>query len=290
MTQSCMLSLDLEDYKHATMRDMGLPPIANPAQVRRGVERLLGALAQSGGSPKITFFTTGQIARDQRDLVSELSDNGHEIGCHTYEHDDIDKLGRERFAQDLRKAVDVLESASGKPVRGFRAPNFSINERTPWFHSVLADCGFSYDSSEVRHAPRDPREPGECVEAGSRKIYQFPMYGHRLPGGRSIRVIGGTFFRVLPEAVILRLMRKAVRDGYVPLVYLHPADLDDKFEAVSYDEMRALGSRASVSWLMRQKNWSVGTRRAADKLKVILEEVPNRGIMVDAVPESWRAD
>jgi peptidoglycan/xylan/chitin deacetylase (PgdA/CDA1 family) len=70
---ACYLSLDVEDYPHATMLDMGLRPRTNPEQTWRGLRRILSVLRQAGGHPNMTLFTTGQIARDQPALIREMS-------------------------------------------------------------------------------------------------------------------------------------------------------------------------------------------------------------------------
>ena len=44
---ACYLSVDLEDYKHATMLDMGLRPLTNPEQTWRGVRRILSVLPRN---------------------------------------------------------------------------------------------------------------------------------------------------------------------------------------------------------------------------------------------------
>ena len=38
--------------------------------------------------------------------------------------------------------------------RGYRAPSFSIDARTPWAHPILAEQGYAYSSSVAPIAPR----------------------------------------------------------------------------------------------------------------------------------------
>src|SRR5262249_59657735 len=51
------------------------------------------------------------------------------------------------FKEDGLSGRKLLEAISGAPVRGFRAPAFSVPERTPWFFDKLAEAGYQYDSS-----------------------------------------------------------------------------------------------------------------------------------------------
>ncbi len=96
-TSYCHLTVDLEDYKHATMLDMGLPPRTNPEQAWRGLTRIFSALQSTSGDPHVTLFTTGQVARDQPDLVGEMVRCGHEIACHGDQHEDLFTLDRKDF-------------------------------------------------------------------------------------------------------------------------------------------------------------------------------------------------
>ena len=60
----------------------------------------------------------------------------------------------ESFAADLRRAQDAIEDACGaRVVRGYRAPSFSITERSLWALDVLVAEGYRYDSSiyPIRH-------------------------------------------------------------------------------------------------------------------------------------------
>ena len=225
---ACYLSVDLEDYKHATMLDMGLRPLTNPEQTWRGVHRILSVLRRSASHPNLTFFTTGQVARDQPDLVREMAGLGHEIACHSDQHENVFTLDRTEFLNNLQRAKASLEDASGQRVMGFRAPNFSIDERSPWAHATLAEAGFIYDSSLVTDIPRTSTGAYDVLDLSGQWLFEFPIYCHKVIGTRGIRVIGGTYFRVLPLSLILTLVTQAIEQGYVPLIYLHAADADDR--------------------------------------------------------------
>ena len=56
-----------------------------------------------------------------------ISNDGHEIACHYYYHDDVYKEGINNFEENLRKAVFYLKKASNQKISGFRAPKFSVN-------------------------------------------------------------------------------------------------------------------------------------------------------------------
>ncbi|MEK6801328.1 MAG: polysaccharide deacetylase family protein [Nitrospirota bacterium] len=288
-TRHCHLTIDLEDYKHATMLDMGLPPRTDPDQAWRGLTRIFSALRTTAGEPHVTLFTTGQVARDQPDLVGEMARRGHEIGCHGDQHEDLFTLDREGFLRSLRRAKASLEEAAGQAVLGFRAPNFSLDDRSPWAYDTLNETGFLYDSSLVTEGPRTAAEQYDCLPLGDRRLFEFPLYRRRIGPRHGIRVIGGTYFRLLPLPVILRLMDEAIDNGFIPVVYLHAADADDRPSPVRWHEMQGLPTLTRSRWTIHQTQWTLGTKGVAEKLRAVLERFPNLGPMRKALPPSVTA-
>ena len=51
------------------------------------------------------------------------------------------------FEEDLKMSKYVLENIIGKPVLGYRLPEFSFNIENEWFYDLLIKYGFKYDSS-----------------------------------------------------------------------------------------------------------------------------------------------
>jgi len=278
----CFLSVDLEDYMWAATLQMGLPRRTAPERTRHGVARILDALAGATGQQRITFFTSGHIAREQPQLVRDLCVDGHEIACRTDERTAIRSLDRAQFGARLHDTVADLEDAAGQRITGFRAPDFSIDQDNIWALETLAEAGFLYDSSLIGAARRAAGTPYDIYSFSGRPIYEFPVYRHVLPGGEGIRVIGGCHLRLLPVKLILQLMRKAVELGYTPVVHIHPSDLDDEF-ALAKNEMPGVGALARWRWALRQRQWSTGAGRAAWKLEEILKAFPHKGRFIDAV-------
>lgn len=279
MQTGCYLTVELQDYKQTTTQEMGIAPISEPARTLHGVARILSALAETSGDQHATIFATGQIARDQPELVAELAADGHEIGCHGDRHEDVRDLDPGTFATVLMQARASIVDACGIPPEGFRAPNFSIDERCPWALEVLASAGFSYDSSIVSSAPRNQRACYDTFRFHGDEIRQYPIYRHELPGGIGIPVIDGTSLRILPMPIILRLMRDVADKGYPLIVHVQPADLDEDFDPVHAREMEGLGLMARLGWMLRQTQSAAGTGNAYWKLKEILTQFPNIGPM-----------
>ncbi len=128
-----VISIDVEDWPQSSW-DRDLPVTMRAADNTR---RLLELLAEAG--IRATMFVLGKLAEKFPDVVREIDAAGHEVGSHGYGHVEIFKQSRDEFAQDLARSKDLLEQIVGKPVVGYRAPDFSIIRDSLWALEVLAE-------------------------------------------------------------------------------------------------------------------------------------------------------
>ena len=117
--------------------------------------------ASNGTSPECWSYSTptergapflflGWVAERFPKLVREIAAAGHEIGCHSYAHKRLNVLTPEQFRLDLKKATSLLQDQVQHPIDCFRAPSFSIVRNTMWAFEILAEQGFTVDSSSFR--------------------------------------------------------------------------------------------------------------------------------------------
>jgi polysaccharide deacetylase family protein (PEP-CTERM system associated) len=226
------LTIDLEDYYHVSaFRDsMGSDDWnLQTSRVERNTELLLDLLDEAGH--RATFFTLGWVAEQHPRVVRRVAERGHEVACHSLRHRLVYEMSPEEFREDTRHAKQLLEDISGSPVRGYRAPSFSVIQDSLWALTILAELGFAYDSSifPVKHAnygmPRASRSPFVLYTPAG-PIIEFPMTtlefaGHRSPFG------GGAYFRLLPYWYTrwgIRFLN--LKENRPVCVYLHPWELD----------------------------------------------------------------
>ncbi len=225
------LSVDVEDWFHVGAFEnvisredwRGLE-----CRVERNTDALLAMFDDAG--IKATFFTLGWVAERYPRLMRRVADAGHELGNHGSEHDRVFTLGRERFGADIDRARKVIEDASGAKVSGYRAPSFSIDQRTPWAHEVLAEQGYAYSSSvaPVKHdhygwaeAPRFAFRPVAGSELIEIPVTTAEFAGRRLAAG------GGGFFRLLPYQFSRWAIQQVNGDEKRPaIIYFHPWEID----------------------------------------------------------------
>lgn len=226
------LSVDVEDYFHVeAFRDRIRPESwpQHPSRVVENTRRVLDLLNRHGS--KATFFVLGWVAERQPQLVREILAAGHEVGCHSYGHNCLWRLSPAEFRADTRRARAAIEDAGGKAVVGYRAPSFSVVERTLWAVEILAEEGFQYDSSvfpihhDVYGMPSAPRFPFRWGCRDGLHLYEIPPTTVRfrrwnLPAG------GGAYLRILPEWYTRWAVGKIRGDSQSMVVYFHPWEID----------------------------------------------------------------
>ena len=138
MNQTSGFSVDVEDYYHVEAFSDIVSRDAwggYESRVDANTQRVLDLLDTH--STKATFFVLGWVAERNPGLVREIAARGHELACHSYWHRLIYRLNRQEFAEDTRRAKQVIEQAAGQPVFGYRAPSYSITAKSMWALEVL---------------------------------------------------------------------------------------------------------------------------------------------------------
>lgn len=284
--KQCYFTVDFEDFLHDFQRARGIrAPRQGPEALTAGYEIIDNFAQDALSGARLTFFVTGQVARDYPDIVRRIAADGHEIGCHYYEHDQIRDHDPPTFRRNLERAVDVLSAASGQPVKGFRAPDFSIDARCArWAYKVLSEV-FVYDSSHVStHHDGAPHHP-QLRRFADSELHEFAIYWRPLTPGLGVRVVGGTYLRLLPAKLVTSLLDEAWEKGFVPQVYLHPYDLLADYEQWStYSDLSDLPQPARLYWWVRQHQWhSVGNRGVMRKLRKVYQKFVHPGPLGDAL-------
>jgi polysaccharide deacetylase family protein (PEP-CTERM system associated) len=275
------LSIDVEDWFHVGAFEKVISR-DNWRSLECRVERNTDALLQmfDDADIKATFFTLGWVAERCPQLMRRIAAEGHELGNHGSEHDRVFTFTPEQFAADIDRARKAIEDASGALVTGYRAPSFSIDQRTPWAHEVLADQGYAYSSSvaPVKHdhygwaeAPRFAFRPVASSDLIEIPVTTAVFAGKRLAAG------GGGFFRMLPYAFSRWAVRQVNGEDKRPaIIYFHPWEIDPgqprvakapiKSKLRHYSRLKAMAPK--LKRLMRDFQWG--------RLDAIVEEERSR--------------
>ncbi len=227
------LTIDVEDYFHVAAFAHHIAPKAwdsYPLRVEKNTDRILDLLSRRG--VRATFFILGWVAERCPNLIKRIEALGHEIGCHGYAHQAIYKGTSDDFERDLCRAKAVIESITGRALKSFRAPSFSITSATLWALGLLAAHGFEYDSSifpiahDLYGIPSAPRFPHVKVLNPEYTIKEFPPSTVRFCG-INLPIGGGGYLRLLPYRCTASAIRRLNEVEKQPaIVYLHPWEID----------------------------------------------------------------
>ncbi len=210
-------------------------------RVERNCDAILEMFAEAEVSA--TFFTLGWVAQRHPDLMLRIAAAGHEIASHGWDHQRVFRMDRASFTADLERSRKTIEDAAGVRVTGYRAPSFSIDQRTPWAYMALEEQGFTYSSSVApishdhygwREAPRFAFRPLAWSSLLEIPVTTAEFAGKRLAAG------GGGFFRVLPYGFSRWAIRQVnQRDGRPAVFYFHPWEIDPEQPRVTAASMRS---------------------------------------------------
>jgi polysaccharide deacetylase family protein (PEP-CTERM system associated) len=271
------MSIDVEDWFHAENLKAALlrhPKRELESRIERNADRLLEILDRYG--VRATFFFLGTVAEGVPQLVARAARAGHEIASHGYGHDLVYEIGPDAFRSDVDRARKLLEDLSGRPVRGYRAPNFSI---TDWAIDLLRETGHEYDSSAFPTFAHD--RYGRLTGAdGGRPVVELrsdfaevcisclKLGGLRLPWG------GGGYFRLFPYRLFRRGIQRILNSNPPYVFYMHPWEIDP-------DQPRLKGLKATH----RFRHY-VNLDKSETRLGELLSDF--RWTTIGAVLEWWR--
>jgi polysaccharide deacetylase family protein (PEP-CTERM system associated) len=197
-----------------------------PSRVELTTDLVLDLLDAAG--VHATFFVVGWVAERFPRLVERMRSAGHEIGSHGYAHQRAYDLGPGPFLQDLRASVAALRQAGAPEVRLFRAPEWSVNQRSLWALDLLAAERFTIDASmaplRLVGDPRYPRHPHMRRTAAGCILEVPPLVADRF--GQVMPLGWGWGLRMSSPRRVLQVVEALNRSGRPAVFTLHPWELD----------------------------------------------------------------
>ena len=132
-------------------------------------------------SQKATFFCLGWLTKKHTHVIKRLDALGYEIATHSYMHQLVYEQRIAEFEQDLDSSIKSLEDVTGKKIRAYRAPGFSLKEENRWVFDILLSHGIEIDCSifPARRAHGGFETYGtdkpSLIRANNGTIKEFPM-------------------------------------------------------------------------------------------------------------------
>jgi len=222
------LTVDLEEWYHISgiddfLKDIDLNKFAN--RVLNNTLKLLETFSES--KVRATFFVLGSIAERFPRLIRRIDAEGHEVATHGLYHTSIYNQSQDEFSRELKDATKVLSDIIGKKIIGFRAPDFSITEKSMWAIDVLIQQGIKYDCSifPIKHprygVPKAPRFIYKIKDG----LIEFPPSTIRFLNF-NFPVAGGAYLRILPYNIIKAAINHLNQNNKPANIYIHPWEID----------------------------------------------------------------
>lgn len=226
-----ILTVSLEDYFQVlTFRKLVSHEQWNyfEARLEQNTARTLDLLDRY--SARATFFVVGWIAERYPSILREVVRRGHEVANKGYYLRSFRDVLPMELRENMARARDAIEKATGQPVLGCRVPQQWFSDEDLWALDILAEEGYQYDSSMVPMFWSFRREPWrrfvhEHKHAG-RSIWEFPISTCSI-GGCKLPIAGGNYMRQIPRGLIRKAIEQWDRTASSPFVmYFHVWELD----------------------------------------------------------------
>ena len=229
MIRPNIFTVDLEEWFHVCGVG-GELAVENwdclPARVEPTTCSLLDLLDRA--SVRATFFIVGWVAERYPHLVEAVRAAGHEIGSHGYGHQRAYDLGPETFRHDLRRSLGILSALTGSAATIFRAPEWSINDRSLWALQTLVEEGVKIDASmaplRIVGAVSYPRYPHIRQTAAGPITEVPPLVADRF--GQVMPMGWGWGLRMSSPRRVLRAIEIVNRSGFPAVLTVHPWEID----------------------------------------------------------------
>lgn len=224
------MTVDVEDYFQVSAFEKAVDKgqwDSMECRVETNVYRILSLFGEY--NIKATFFILGWVAQRYPRMIERIVEQGHEIASHGWDHVRVTELTPEEFGADIIRTKMLLEDISGREVKGYRAPSYSIGHGNLWAHDILADTGHVYSSSivPVKHDLYGmPDAPRFAFKVASERLWEIPVTTIPVKG-RNVNCGGGGWFRLFPYAFSRWALDKVNNDeNQSGIFYFHPWEID----------------------------------------------------------------
>ena len=223
-----ILTFDIEEWFHLLSNGSTKTVVqwANyECRIHANMEHILSILEKQ--DQKATFFCVGWIAEKYPELIKSIAQKGFEIGSHSQMHQLVYEQSPKEFTNDLDSSIKTIEDLTGKKVKYFRAPGFSIRKDNKWAFEILAQHGIEVDCSISPLQRTHVSYPSFSIPVPSILKYngielkELPI-NYNSWFGKPIMYSGGGYFRLFPYSIMKKWIKKS---DYV-MSYLHPRDFD----------------------------------------------------------------
>ena len=226
-----LLGIDFEEWFHPQLIQSYVSDLKKDFKISKGIDKILNLLDKY--DTLATFFIVGEIVEKFPEILDKITSQGHEIAFHTMKHSRLDSLNFEEIFPNELKEFSQL---TNKKSKGFRAPTFSLNNKSSWAIDHLAKFNYIYDSSVMpvnsglyglSDAQKEPYYiSSKSIEKNDPdgKIIEFPLMVTKFMG-KTIPSCGGFYLRTLPFFVTKNTLRSYQEKSIPGSFFIHSWEL-----------------------------------------------------------------
>ena len=273
------LTIDFEDWKYDTSLYFGF---SNKNKINEEIlyktfYNIQNFIKKNLRDDKITFFCTGILAKKFPDIIKEIDNSGHEIACHYFNHKIVTQDTIVNFEYNLQKSKDVFENLTNKPLKGFRAPKFSISHSHREYLKVVSKY-FEYDSSLNLKSISELK----TISCDDININFFPVMTSNFFFNLFRYKPGGTYMKMFPYMLLYNNVLETFNKNENSILYLHPYEfLYDRELSFNISDLKNKNILFTFYWLIRQNQWISGNSFILTKLEKIFNEFESGGKIED---------
>jgi len=201
----------------------------------KGLDKILELLRKNNANA--TFFLVGELLESNPEISDKILSEGHEIGFHTMKHTRLDSPD---FQAVFKQELEEFSKLISKKIIGFRAPTFSLNEKSSWVVDDLVAYGYKYDSSmmpaktSMYGKSSAQKSPYRITSSNLDKnnadgvLLEFPLLVTKFLG-KTVPAAGGFYLRFLPLKMIKKAIAEYEKNKIPASFYIHSWELTPEY-------------------------------------------------------------
>ncbi len=229
MKKYAVLSMDIEDWYH-------LDYIKETTDLDRkysmldGFDNFQNILIEQN-LPASFFILSSLVDEFKQRLDKDVIKNS-DFNSHGISHVKPLSLSVKDFKKEIIQSKKNIEDSLSKPVNGFRAPCFNLNDE---YLKILLDNNYLFDSSKIEfkgHPLYGSIEIPNFTKIYN-NIYSYNnFFEFEIPTqnflNRNLPISGGGYLRIFPLFFLKYLLKKFISNNNFFCFYLHPFELSKK--------------------------------------------------------------
>lgn len=229
MKKYAVLSMDIEDWYHLdyikTTTDSD-----RKYSMLDGFDNFQNILIEQ--NLPASFFILSSLVNEFKHRLNKAVIKSSDFNSHGISHVKPLSLNVKDFKNEIIQSKKNIEDSLSKPVNGFRAPCFNLNDE---YLKILLNNNYLFDSSKIEfkgHPLYGNIEIPNFKEIYN-NIYSYNnFFEFEIPTqnfmNRNIPISGGGYLRIFPLFFLKYLLKKFISNNNFFCFYLHPFELSKK--------------------------------------------------------------